>query len=130
MQADKDRHQDEIIGIQESYDFKMKALKSEIDTLNAKCDSLQDELNAKSEEVLPVAASKPADDGWCLNDSDIQLDTKAKDDFDGVLCAKNEEILQLQNQVKSLYIDAVRNLKKGCKYFIRSIKFIFHKNNS
>jgi hypothetical protein len=105
LQADKDSHQDEIVGIQENYNKKIKSLmnenKIECETLKEKISELEEDL-VRSREKLIVnetkTTAKSADNMW--NESQIDLTEEAdEENFEQQLKKKNEEIVQLQYQV-------------------------------
>jgi len=105
LQADKDSHQDEIVGIQENYNKKIKSLmnenKIECETLKEKISELEEDL-VRSREKLIVnetkTTAKSADNMW--NESQIDLTEEANEEnFEQQLKKKNEEIVQLQYQV-------------------------------
>jgi hypothetical protein len=104
LQADKDSHQDEIVGIQENYNKKIKSLKNEnkieCETLKEKISELEENLMRSKEKLIineTKTTIKSADDMW--NESQIDLTEANEEHFDQQLKKKNEEIVQLQYQV-------------------------------
>jgi len=99
LQADKDNHQDEIVGIQENYNSKIKTLinenKIECETLKERISELEDKLFKSKEITKP----KNDDDMWGLNENEPNLTEVNVGNFEQELKMKNEEIVQLQYQV-------------------------------
>jgi predicted nucleic acid-binding Zn-ribbon protein len=89
LEQDKDKHQAEIVAIQESYKDKLKqqtseyeeeinALKSKLSQLEAELDQVKVEKeNYKLMSSSTVTTSNKSDDGWCLN-GDIKYSKKLK----------------------------------------------------
>jgi phage shock protein A len=79
LEQDKDKHQHEIVAIQENYKQKLtltNAYEEEIDLLKKKIQQLEADLEKfksekKEEETTTSSAAIPSssksDDGWCLN---------------------------------------------------------------
>ena len=99
MQTDKDKHQDEIISMQENYNKKIKAHKIEIDSLKQKIIELEEEQLSSRREALVHTSAKP-DEGWDIQIETDNEKTQLNEKLEHDLKLKNEDIIQLQNQVK------------------------------
>ena len=70
MEKEKDKHQEEIIAIQESYkervNTKLNETQIENELLKAQLNELQSKLAESTLIDVKISSSK-SDDGWCIN---------------------------------------------------------------
>lgn len=112
LQTDKDKHQEEIIGIQESYKEKLNSQlndnQMEMELLRGRIAELENKLIESETVAVNKISSNKSDDGWCLNGDELNLETVEKKadtsenekKLQALLNEKEEEIANLENQVE------------------------------
>lgn len=112
LETDKDNHQQEIIGIQNSYANKtekqLKEKQNEIEISRIKLEELQAKFDEKQKEFDDLKtsnkiSSNKSDDGWCLNGDEINFDSLDKmevNDLKKRLNEKDSELIDLKNQIE------------------------------